>query len=76
MGVGGGGTQTKHFSFLEPQLPKHSFQSQGEIGVDQLERTLTPRVSQRRGPCDPKEVDTGSARKRLFMLSSWANPCE
>lgn len=61
---------------LDPQLLKHSFQSQGEREVDQLERTLTPQVSQRRGPCDPKEVDTGSARKRLFMLSSWANPYE
>lgn len=61
----------------EPALhAKQSLQSQGEGGLGQLERMLTPQVSQRRGPCDPKEVATGSARKRLFMLSSRANPCE
>ena len=61
----------------EPALhAKQSLQSQGERGLCQLERMLPPQVSQRRGPCDPKEVATGSARKRLFMLSSRANPCE
>lgn len=61
----------------EPALhAKRSLQSQGEGGLGQLERMLTPQVSQRRGPCGPKEVATGSARKRLFMLSSRANPCE
>lgn len=60
----------------EPLKLKQSLQSQGEGGVDQLERMLTPQVGQRRGPCDPKEVDTGSARKRLFMLSSPAKSCE
>lgn len=65
-------------TLLEKPAPhaKQSLRSQGERGLGQQERMLTPQVSQRRGPCDPKEVATGSARKRLFMLSSRANPCE